>query len=394
MLWLNSETNTIWKASTIGISIHDLPSPTFYLLQSQILHQIRGSVCRLLPFFTRTAPRLLPECGAFYNICIDLGNCFTHQGLALGNFLIKYLQFADDLVIICENVKELQTQIDNLVEYCSRNELTINSSKTKIMIFHKGRLPNSDKVDFHIKENKLEIVNNFPYLGFIFTNHLSFAKHISKANTKARSKIGMLFSKFPIRQLPLETALKLFNIYILPTYSYGLPLWMSNVSKTSLREIDTVFLKLLKRYLGIPKHFNNAIVYHITQTTPLSEHLKLIAPKSLGSLLVPKELSGYQLQFLKYIPSPEDFNNIEDIPTWFWLSRQIQKLPTSFFHRRNILKEILDLNHKNRCIQAKFHAKIDKDKCLCQNCHTQMSYYHYRFCVPHDTCLVSQVEKN
>ena len=149
-------------------------------------------------------------------------------------------------------------------------------------------------------------------------------------------------------------------------------------------------MKFLKRYLGVPPHSNNAIIYHITGTTPLSEHFKTIAPTALGGISVPEELSGYQLKFLQQIPQPEEFNNIKDIPSWFWLSKQIHKLPTSFYHRRNILKELLDLNHKNYCVQAKFHAKIEKDKCLCQHCNTQMSYFHYRFCVPHDTCQVSQ----
>ena len=262
------------------------------------------------------------------------------------------------------------------------------------MIFHKGRLPNSDKVDFYIEENKLEIVNEFPYLGFTFTTQLSFSKHIAKANAKARSKIGMLFSKLPIRELPFELALKLFKIYVVPTYTYGLPIWMSNVSKTSLKQINTVFLKFLKRYLGVPDHANNAIVYHITGTSPFSEHLKSIAPKSLGSILVPEELSGYRLQFLEQIPLPEDFNNIENIPTWFWVTRQLYKMPTSFYYRKKISREILDMNHKYQCSQVKFHAKIDQDKCICLQCHSQMSHFHYRFCIPHDISQVSQVEIN
>ena len=262
------------------------------------------------------------------------------------------------------------------------------------MIFHKGRLPNCDKVDFVIENNKLEFVNEFPYLGFTFTTQLSFSKHISKANAKARSKIGMLFTKFPIRQLPLNLALKLFNIYVTPTYTYGLPIWITSVSKASLHQIDLVFLKFLKRYLGVPAHSNNAIIYHITETKPFSEYLKSIAPRSLGGILVPQELSGYQLNFLNQIPQLEEFNNIKDIPTWFWLTRQIFKLPTSFYHRKNILKEILDLNHRHYCTQAKFHAKIDTENCICQQCGKEMSYFHYRFCVPHDTCSVSQVEIN
>ena len=65
----------------------------------------------------------------------------------------------------------------------------------------------------------------------------------------------------------------------------------------------------------MPAYANNAIVYHITETTPLSEYLKSIAPESLGSILVPEELTGYKFQFLNQIPSPEEFDNIKNIPT-------------------------------------------------------------------------------
>ena len=135
-------------------------------------------------------------------------------------------------------------------------------------------------------------------------------------------------------------------------------------------------------------------MYHVTETRPFSEFLKSIAPESLGGILVPKELTGYKLQFLDQIPLPQQYDNIKEIPTWFWLSRQLFKIPTSFYHRKNILRELLDQNHRHYCKQAKFHVKIDRDKCIYQQCNTEMSHFHYRFCVPHDTRQVSQVEIN
>ena len=57
----------------------------------------------------------------------DMGKCFTHKGVSIGETNVPYLQFADDLVIICESAAELQTQIDNFIRYCEENFLKINT---------------------------------------------------------------------------------------------------------------------------------------------------------------------------------------------------------------------------------------------------------------------------
>ena len=45
----------------------------------------------------------------------DIGNCFSHDGLELNGKKIPYLQYADDLVILCKTLKELQEQMNSLM---------------------------------------------------------------------------------------------------------------------------------------------------------------------------------------------------------------------------------------------------------------------------------------
>ena len=52
-------------------------------------------------------------------------------------------------------------------KYCESNELTLNTEKTKCMIFNKsGHLL---RTPFYYKNEKLENVNKFKYLGFLLT---------------------------------------------------------------------------------------------------------------------------------------------------------------------------------------------------------------------------------
>ena len=130
------------------------------------------------------------------------------------------------------------------------------------MTFHKGRIP---KTSFYIENEEIEIVQEFRYLGFIFTCQLSFSKHIQALNIKAKARIGLMFTRLPLKELPLSKVMRLFEIYIQPIYSNGIALWMTRFAKNLFEQIDTVLLKYLKRYLMIPAHSNKSFTYHITK---------------------------------------------------------------------------------------------------------------------------------
>ena len=149
--------------------------------------------------------------------------------------------------IICESATELQEAINELVHYCESNFLTINASKTKVMIFHKGRLPKNENKEYFIGQTKLEIVNSFKYLGITFSTQLSFTKHLQSKNAEANARISYMFSKYPLRHLPLSLVTRLFNIYVLPLYTYGLPIWITNVSDNVIKSANAVQTKYLKR---------------------------------------------------------------------------------------------------------------------------------------------------
>ena len=103
--------------------------------------------------------------------------------------------------------------MNNLLQYCKTNCLTLNNKKTKVMIFHKGRIP---KTSFYIENEEIEVVQEFRYLGFIFTCQLSFSKHIQALNIKAKARIGLMFTRLPLKELPLSKVMRLFEISIQP----------------------------------------------------------------------------------------------------------------------------------------------------------------------------------
>ena len=163
------------------------------------------------------------------------------------------------MCIIAETAQDLQTMLDSLKAYCEENRLQVNVQKTKVMVFHRGRRPVES---FTYDGETLEIVSSFCYLGFTLTVQLSFTQHVMNIISKARARIGMLYSKLPIQNIPLTLVIQLFETYLSPIFHYGLPMWISNCSKAALQALDAVWTKYLKRYLGLPPYaMNNIVTY-------------------------------------------------------------------------------------------------------------------------------------
>lgn len=81
------------------------------------------------------------------------------------------LLYADDTIIFSNNEEEFQKSLDAFNEYCELWKLTVNSDKTKIIIFNK-RYTNFPH--FKLGEREIEVVENYKYLGTLFYKTGSF----------------------------------------------------------------------------------------------------------------------------------------------------------------------------------------------------------------------------
>ena len=72
------------------------------------------------------------------------------------------LLYADDTVIISESKEGLQSALNTYSEYCNEWRLTINSDKSNVTIFSKGR---QTEYSFQINKYDIKVVKEFKYLG-------------------------------------------------------------------------------------------------------------------------------------------------------------------------------------------------------------------------------------
>jgi hypothetical protein len=95
------------------------------------------------------------------------------------------LLFADDLALLSSTPAGLQTQLDLVQQMCTELGLTINTDKSKVMVFrHGGFLARSEKWSVDCQD--LEVVNNYVYLGFTFTTTMSLRESANQLAIKGK----------------------------------------------------------------------------------------------------------------------------------------------------------------------------------------------------------------
>lgn len=116
-------------------------------------------------------------------------------GLYIGNENIRLLLYADDIVIMADNVKILQNMIQRLEKYCDDWNLEVNLNKSEIMVFRNGG-KNSREEKWYFKGNEIKIVPSFCYLGMTLTPKMIFKQHIENRNITAKNSINCTWLLF------------------------------------------------------------------------------------------------------------------------------------------------------------------------------------------------------
>ncbi len=171
---------------------------------------------------------------------------------------IFIMLFADDIILMSATIAGLQNQLNVLHDCTQRLHLNVNLSKTKVMIFRKGGHL-SVKEQWVFGNQRLEVVNSYKYLGFIFSTKLSFdvatnGEHLTRARRGTFEIIKTL------RKLGCSSPslfFKLFDAQIVPSLLYGSELWGIKARES----IEKVHIQACKLFLNVPPHTPNDMVY-------------------------------------------------------------------------------------------------------------------------------------
>ena len=209
----------------------------------------------------------------------------------MGTTKLNCLIWADDILLFSENEQGLTEMLKSLDKYCDVNKLTINTDKTKCMIFNKtGR---TIRKHFYLRNSKLEIVRSYKYLGFLFTPSGEIKSGLNdlrdralKAFMKLKRLMGLSFNR------NVQTTLYLFDSIIKPILLYASDFW-GCLKLPNVNPIDILHHTVCKQVLGVQKQTTNIgvllelgrIPFHIHAIKAATKNWERIKNKQANPLL-------------------------------------------------------------------------------------------------------------
>ena len=216
------------------------------------------------------------------------------EGRMNGIEVIRWLLYADDLVLFCRNVVEAEKILQILHNTCSRFGLNISFSKTKTQVFNNEELSNSDSL-FSIGDNVIENVAEFTYLGQTFSNKEQGCFTDLRVS-KAIGKFNEMRQVLTDHKVNISTRIKLMEACVRSRLLYGTQAWY--IRNESAKKLEVCWMEMLRqmvkggwrRHVGLEDsdetefrlRYTNADILRITKAKPLhgvmrSQYLKYIA---------------------------------------------------------------------------------------------------------------------
>jgi hypothetical protein len=96
------------------------------------------------------------------------------DGALLGDFVIRLLLYADDLILIVKSAPGLQEHLISLEHFCSTVGMQVNTRNTKVVVFSSERKQKHNQHKFYFEGNTLDEVVDYKYLEIDFNKNLSW----------------------------------------------------------------------------------------------------------------------------------------------------------------------------------------------------------------------------
>ena len=179
------------------------------------------------------------------------------------------LLYADDTIILAESAPDLQNALSGLHDYCDKWELKVNLTKTKIVIFARGKVKKYPIFKFGDKQ--VEVTEDYVYLGVTFNYNGSFRKAMEKQIMQARKAMYSLLQKARILKLPFDIVFELYEQCVIPVLLYGSEIW----GFENLNSLETFHRKFFKLVLKSFRFTPNCMIYGETNSVDIKTKVNI-----------------------------------------------------------------------------------------------------------------------
>ena len=168
-------------------------------------------------------------------------------GINLDEFQISTLFYADDIVLLAGNERDLQVMIDCVDTWCKKWRMTVNVDKTNVVHF-RHRNTNLTTSDFKIGNRQLKKVKEYKYLGIILDEFLSYSATVELLSGSANRALGAVINKFQnFKNSGYKIFTKLFHTNVCSILDYSSGIW----GYKNFNACDKVQLRAQRWFLGV-----------------------------------------------------------------------------------------------------------------------------------------------
>ena len=168
------------------------------------------------------------------------------EGIRINGETVNNLRYADDTVIMANNIDELQILMDKISSACEDFGLKINVQKTKFMII--SRSTNTDCC-LRVYNQPIQRVNKFKYLGCIINDNIDHELEIRCRIEQARTAYFKMKKVLTCKDMKLNLRVRLAKCYIFSTLLYGMESW--TISDRSLKRLEAFEMWVYRRMLRV-----------------------------------------------------------------------------------------------------------------------------------------------
>ena len=208
--------------------------------------------------------------------------------------LVSTILFADDTNIFHSHscLKDLnlimQDEINKIADWITSNKLSLNTAKTKFILFRSSNKKLKHNITISINEQPIKQVKNTTFLGVIIDEYLTWNDHIDLLTKKIIKSTGII-SK--IRHFTNLNTLKLvYYALVYPYLIYGNLIW------------GNTYKKRLQKLMNIQKKIIRLMTFksYTEHSEPLFNKLNILNIKKINDFLT--SLFMFRFHYLNNLP--------------------------------------------------------------------------------------------
>ena len=116
------------------------------------------------------------------------------KGVKIDDDTVCILLYADDIVLLADNEKELQDMLDILNNWCVSNNMPVNATKSNVMHFRPNSISRTT-FRFTCGQCDLQIIDKYKYIGLVSNEFLDFSMTAKLVTQSASRALGLLIAK-------------------------------------------------------------------------------------------------------------------------------------------------------------------------------------------------------